>query len=68
MADTQTVDVQVENHGTIFLFHLFTDEARAWVDAHVDPEAQYFGAALAVEHRYARDLADGMLADGLEVQ
>ena len=60
-------DVKVENHGTLFLFRLLTDAARDWVEAHVDPEAQWFGGALVVEHRYARDLAQGMLDDGLAV-
>lgn len=65
---TPVVDVVVENHGTIFLFRLLTDAAQAWVDEHVSDEAQFFGGALVVEHRFARNLADGMLGDGLEVR
>lgn len=52
-------DVQVENHGSIFLFRPLTDEARTWLVEHTD--GQWFGGALAVEHRYAADLANGIL-------
>ena len=60
-------DVRVDNQGTIFLFHLQTKAASDWVDEHVQDDAQYWGGTLVVEHRYAPDLADGMLADGLTV-
>jgi hypothetical protein len=63
----QKADVTVENHGTIFLFRPWTDAAREWIEEHVDGEALWFGGALAVEHRYAYDLAHGMLNDGLTV-
>jgi hypothetical protein len=62
------VDVTVENHGTIFLFRLHTDQARTWVEENVQDDAQYFGGALAVEGGYARNLAEGMLCEGLEVE
>lgn len=61
-------DVTVENHGSVFLFRLHSDEAREWVDTYVDPDAMYFGDALAVEHGFAGQLADGMIGDGLEVE
>lgn len=61
-------DVTIENHGSIFLFHLHTDAAEEWVETHVPGDAMFFGGALAVEHRYAEDLAGGMLDDGLEVE
>lgn len=60
-------DVRVDNQGTIFLFHLQTEVANDWVGEHVQDDAQYWGGALVVEHRYAMDLADGMLDAGLEV-
>ena len=64
----QKSDVVVENHGTIVLFRPQTDAAREWIDEHVQDDAQWFGPALAVEARYARDLAAGMLNDGLHVE
>ncbi len=60
-------DVRVQNEGTLYLFHLLTDAAQEWVEENVQGEAQLCAGALVVEHRYARDLANGMLAHGLEV-
>ena len=62
-------DVLVENHGSIFMFQPMTPAARAWIEEHVKPEPwQWYGGGLAVDPRYARDLADGMIADGLKVE
>lgn len=67
--DGGPVDVTVDNQGSIYLFRPQTVEAHEWIDSHVlDPDAQWFGGALAVEARYAHDLAEGMLLDGLEVK
>lgn len=60
------MDIIAENHGTIWLFRPQSAEGREWIEEHVaDP--MWFGHALAVEHRYALPLADGMLGDGLAV-
>jgi hypothetical protein len=58
-------DFSIENHGTIFLFRLNTPAAAEWVSQHVQEDAQFFGDALVVEHRYARDLAAALAAHGL---
>jgi hypothetical protein len=69
MAQTmQKTDVTVEGGGSIFLFRPHTDAATDWIEEHVQPDAQWFGGGLVVEHRYARDLADSMLQDGLDVR
>lgn len=67
---TPVVDVTIHNGGTLFQFVLNTEAAKAWVDEHVQLEDyQWLGSkAFAVEHRYAGDLADGMLADGLTIE
>lgn len=62
------VDVLVENHGSIFLFRPLTVAAKDWIAEHVQDDAQFLGEALAVEHRYAHDLALGMQADGLKLK
>jgi len=62
------LDVHVVNHGSLFAFELLTADAREWVDQNVSDDAQFFGGALMVEHRYAMDLATGMQNDGLEVR
>jgi hypothetical protein len=67
MSTTSTVDVTVENHGTLFLFRLRTEAAREWVEANVG-ESTFFGGALVCEHRFALSLAEGMLEDGLAVE
>ena len=61
-------DVRIQNEGSILLFHPLTEAAEQWMREHVlSDEAQFFGKALVVEHRYAADLAEGMVNDGLEV-
>lgn len=62
-------DIQIENHSSLFLFRVLTDTARAWVKENVNLEGwQLFGNGFAVEHRYAHDLAEGMLEAGLNVK
>ena len=41
--------------------------AQEWIAEHVGGEVLWWGAALVVEPRYARDLACGMFAAGLRV-
>ena len=45
-----------------------TDQAREWVEEYVSRDRQMLGYGLAVEHRYAAVLAEGMQADGLVVE
>ncbi len=61
------VDVTISNEGTIVLFEPLTDSAREWMAEHIQPDAQWFGSKLVLEHRYASDLADAMRADGLTI-
>ena len=58
-------DVLVNNAGTVFTFYPLTPQAKAWIDENVQDDAQWFGNALVVEHRYAWGLAEGMLSEGL---
>lgn len=60
-------DVLIENHGSIILFRPLTPDGDAWIENNIGSDAQYFGDALAVEHRYAEDIAEGMMSDGLTV-
>jgi hypothetical protein len=61
----RTPDVLVRNEGTLFLFCPLTPAAKEWVKQHVQADAQWFGNALVVEHRYALGLAHGMKDAGL---
>jgi hypothetical protein len=60
-------DFSIENHGSILLFRMNTSAASEWVSENVQSEAQFFGDALVVEHRYALDLATGMSEAGLVI-
>lgn len=63
-----SADIEVENGGSLFLFRPLTDAGREWLNENTETEPyQWFGGALAVEHRYAQDLAQGALNDGLRV-
>jgi hypothetical protein len=57
-------DVLVNNAGTLSTFCPLTLRAKEWINEHVQ-DAQWFGHALVVEHRYAWGLAHGMKDDGL---
>ena len=58
-------DISIGNHGTIFLFRMNTPAAAEWVSQYIQEDAQFFGDALVVEHRYAPTLAAGMSEAGL---
>lgn len=66
--DTVTADVTVENHGSLFLFHLHTDLAHESVSENTDDEAQFFGNALVVEPRYVESVIEAMRSEGLVVE
>ncbi len=61
------LDATFENCGSLWLVRPLTDAAREWIDENVDPDAQWLGGALAVEHRYVQGILEGMQLDGLEV-
>jgi hypothetical protein len=54
-----TPDVLVRNEGTVFLFCPLSSRGKQWIEEHVQPDAQWFGSALIVEHRFAWGLAQG---------
>jgi len=66
--DTIKSDVRIDNQGTIVLVVPLTDRATEWIGQNIPDDAQYFGKALVVEHRYAQDIVDGMAADGLVLE
>lgn len=68
MATERTTDVIVTNHGSIFSFQPLTQAAKDWFEENVQIEDyQRLGGSICVEHRYARDLAQGIIDAGLEV-
>jgi len=59
---------KIINEGSIILFEPLTDAARSWWSSNVDPEAQTFGQAYVVEHRYAGDIVEGIKAASSKLQ
>ncbi len=61
-------DFYFSNHGSLWLVLPATADARAHLEAHVAPDAFWFGRALVVEPRYVADLASALLSTGFEVR
>ena len=66
--ELQLTDFFVQNAGSIFLLRPLTDAAREWIDEHIPDDAQTFGDAIAVEHRYIAPIVTAAIADGLVVE
>ena len=63
-----SADILIENHGSIVLFRPLCRQAKQWLQANTQAESwQCLGYALAVEPRYAAELANGAADAGLEV-
>ena len=60
-------DFIVSNHGSIYLLEPLTEAGRQWSDDHLPDDAQMFGNAVVVEHRYIEDIVLGIQDDGLTV-
>jgi hypothetical protein len=61
-------DVAIADEGSVVLFYLLSHDAERWVEDNVVGERQFFAGALVVEHRFASELARGMVRDGLRVR
>ena len=60
------VDVLITDQGTIVVFAIVSAQAAEWVDQHVQTEDwQWMGKSLAVDHRYAPSLIEGLQEAGL---
>jgi hypothetical protein len=57
-------DFSVADHGSIILLFALNPAVTDWIDANVSPDAMYFGAALAIERRYAADIIGALRAEG----
>jgi hypothetical protein len=61
-------DVLITREGSLFLVAGTSREGRRWLDENTDVEAQRWGNAVVVEHRYVEELFNGMVDDGLVVR
>lgn len=61
-------DVQVINNLSVVIIDPVSDEAKEWCAEHLPEDAMRWGVCgYVVEPRYANDILDGMMADGLLV-
>jgi hypothetical protein len=65
IVDKVLPDILVRNEGTIFLFIPLMPAAKDWIAKNVQPGVQWFGNALAVEWRFAAELAAAIRDAGL---
>lgn len=62
-------DVRIRKEGqTLYVFEPLTDAGKDWIKDNTPDDSPTIGDSLVVEHRYAVDLAGGMLDDGLELE
>ena len=62
-----TPDFRCENHGSIFLLFPLTQSAQSWVEEQLPTDAQWFGNAVVIEHRFVWAILGGIQNDGLAV-
>lgn len=60
-------DFVVENHASFFLLKPLTPTAHSWIKQHLPENAQWFGSAVVIEHRYIWAILDSIQNDGLKV-
>ena len=67
--DPTKPDITVENHGSLFVFRTWTPEATDWVRENVEiaPWNTVGANGFSCAHRFARDLAEGMIEAGFNV-
>lgn len=64
----QTVDLTVQNEGSIFLLRGVSNSGEDWIAENIPDDATTWGDAIVVEHRYIQDIIDGARAAGLTVE
>ena len=65
-----TADITFRDHGTMLVITAMSDEAKEWVDDHVEvPDYMNMGEdSFATDHRPGRAILEGMAADGFTVR
>ena len=59
-------DYEMQNHGSLYLLDPMTKEAQNHASAHFS-DAQHLGRVIAIEPRYAHEVAHSLLSDGFTV-
>ena len=61
-------DLRTRHHGSVVTFEPLTVLGRGWISENLATESwQWLGPVLGVDHRFAHDIIDGAINDGLEV-
>lgn len=66
-AQCDCTDIVVSAEGSLYLFTPHTGTGSEWLNDHLPEDAPMFGPAFVVESRYALEIAQGALDDGLAV-
>jgi hypothetical protein len=61
-------DLSIQNEGSIYLLRGLTERGLSWIAEHIPADAQMYGGAIVVEHRFIGEIAQGAVNDGLEVE
>jgi hypothetical protein len=61
-------DFQVENHGSVFTLEPQTPAGESWAEEYLPEDAPMMCGRFVVEHRFIRDIVEGILNDGLTVE
>ena len=63
------IDCQIINEGSVFMIMPLSGVTKIWIDENLQTESwQWLGNNLVIEHRYIKDIVQGMINDGLVVQ
>jgi hypothetical protein len=63
-------DIQVTNHGSIFVLTGKTSEGKSWIEDHLiagNDEIQMWCGGVVVEPRYVEAIIDGACNDGIAI-
>ena len=60
-------DFRCESHGSVFLLFPLSQSAQSWVEEHLPTDAQWFGNAVVIVHRYVWAILEAIQNDGLAV-
>lgn len=66
-----STDFTVLNAGSIFILNPITEQADSWVKEKVgiNDETQFWGQkGIVIEHRYIKDIIEGILEDDLSLE
>ena len=66
--DVNPTDVRCERRGSMVLIRPLSDNARGWINEHVQCEAGFVGEGLAVAPHHVDDLLERMAQYGLNVE